>query len=455
MKCKVWNFVGILILLAHFASAQLRYTYDFSNGLNAVENGAPPLKVLGEKGEIKDEPIRELKGNVKLAFHFSANSGLSFDNNLAQGFLDKSYSVEIFFKLDNVDDWRRVLDFKNRTSDNGCYVLFGKVSFYNFAVTENVAIRPGRYTHYIFTRDHKKDIIQIFVDGELKLQFPDKAKNAALDKSQVLNFFQDDLVVNHESSSGSVAYIRLYDEVVDPIFVRRRFRDLWRSLTYNGPKEELADENVDDFHYPDDVAITGRIYDSGSLQPISGAELHLKKNGDSLVAVKKLISGDYKLLVRPDTPYTLDIFAKGYKPRGIQIPPISESGTLRENIRMEEEIFTKPLAVFRFEQGSENFTTDIAAGIETVLAFLKERPDLGVKIDGHTDNVGDFDKNVELSWARINQIRRELESRNVPRSRILTQGYGPVRPVASNTTEENRAKNRRVEIWPAHIDKGQ
>lgn len=156
MNWKIWNTVSLLILLAQFAHAQLRYTYDFSNGLNAVESGAPPLKVLGEKGEIKDEPIRELKGNVKLAYYFKENSGLSFDNNLAKGFLDKSYSVEMFFKLDNLDDWRRILDFKNRTSDNGCYMLDGKVSFYNFAVSENVAVRPGKYTHYIFTRDHKR-----------------------------------------------------------------------------------------------------------------------------------------------------------------------------------------------------------------------------------------------------------------------------------------------------------
>lgn len=453
MNWKIWNTVSLLILLAQFAHAQLRYTYDFSNGLNAVESGAPPLKVLGEKGEIKDEPIRELKGNVKLAYYFKENSGLSFDNNLAKGFLDKSYSVEMFFKLDNLDDWRRILDFKNRTSDNGCYMLDGKVSFYNFAVSENVAVRPGKYTHYIFTRDHKKDIIQIFIDGELKLQFPDKGKNAVLDKSQVLNFFQDDLVINHESSPGAVAYIRLYDEVVDPVFVRRRFRDLWRNISVKLPQDEVASD--DDFDYPDDVEITGRIYDSGSLQPIRGAELHLKRADDSLVSVNKTLTGDYKLLVRPNTPYTLNVFAKGYKPRGIYIAPLSESSNLRENIRMEEEIFTKPLAVFSFEQGSESFTTDISQGIETVLAFLRERPDLGVKLDGHTDNVGDFDKNVALSWARIDQIRRELESRNVSPSRIIVQGYGPVRPIASNNTEQSRAKNRRVEIWPVHIDRSQ
>ncbi|GAA4430958.1 hypothetical protein GCM10023091_00920 [Ravibacter arvi] len=445
----LWSICTILLLGAHPASAQLRYTYDFSNGFNSVENGGPALKILGQKGEIKDAPIKELKGNVKLAYHFQANSGLSFDNNLAKGFLDKSYSVEIFFMFRNLDNWRRVLDFKNRTTDNGCYMLDGKVNFFNFAVGENAAVRAEKYTHYIFTRDHKRDIIQIYVDGELKLQFPDKAKNAVLGKSQVLNFFQDDLVVNHEASEGAVAYIRVYDEVVDPVFVRRRYRDLWRNISVSKPVPDESEIVIAD--YPDDVAITGRIYDSGSLQPVSGAELRLKKEGDSLVSVNKIAAGDYKLLVRPDTPYTLDVYAKGYKPKGIQIPPVSVSGTLRENIRLEEEIFTRPLAVFGFEQGKEDFTSDINAGLERVIDFLKERPDLGVKLDGHTDNVGDFDKNVELSWNRVNVLKKELESRNISPSRIITQGYGPVRPANSNTNEQARSMNRRVEIWPVHL----
>src|SRR5690606_8645027 len=143
-----------------------------------------------------------------------------------------------------------------------------------------------------------------------------------------------------------------------------------------------------------------------------------------------------------NTPYSLNVFTKGYKPRGIDIAPLSEASNLREDIRIDEEIFTKALVDFSMDRGSGSVATDITQGIEKVLAFLRERTDVGVKPDGHTDNVGDFDKNVALSWARIDQIRRELESRNVSPSRIIVQGYGPVRPIASNNTEQSRAKNR-------------
>jgi len=440
-------------------NAQLRYTYDFSTGLEGIEPGAPPLKVLGEMGEIKDEPIRELKGNVKLAYHFSANSGLSFDNRLAKGFLDKSYSVEMYFKFQNLESWRRVIDFKNRKSDYGCYMLDGKVNFFNFAVGENAATRAGKYTHYVFTRDHKRDVIQIYVDGELKLEFPDKKKEAVISKDQVLNFFQDDLIVNHESSAGAVAYLRVYDEVVNPVFVRRRFRELAKhlragnTLAERQEDEEAGAEEAEraDETQVDDIVLSGRIYNASDLQPISRAELHLKTMRDSTLMVSQVYSSDYSLKIRPQSSYKLGVFATGYKPREIIVGPAEVSGVLREHIRMEAEVFSKPITVISFDQGGDGIKQDAEGKIEEIVAFLRLRPDLGVRLEGHTDNVGDFDKNVRLSWERVEQVKKILLSHQISPERILSQGYGPVRPAGSNQTEATRRRNRRVEVWPVHL----
>jgi OOP family OmpA-OmpF porin len=69
-----------------------------------------------------------------------------------------------------------------------------------------------------------------------------------------------------------------------------------------------------------------------------------------------------------------------------------------------------------------------------------------VRLDGHTDNVGDRASNVDLSLARANAVARLLTERGVQASRITTAGFGPDRPVASNDTEEGRASNRRIEL---------
>lgn len=74
-------------------------------------------------------------------------------------------------------------------------------------------------------------------------------------------------------------------------------------------------------------------------------------------------------------------------------------------------------------------------------------PDLPIKIDGHTDNVGTAADNERLSLNRAEAVKRWLvTSGSVPVSRITTRGFGSTRPVATNGTPEGRQKNRRVEV---------
>ena len=66
---------------------------------------------------------------------------------------------------------------------------------------------------------------------------------------------------------------------------------------------------------------------------------------------------------------------------------------------------------------------------------------------GHTDNVGNFKYNMNLSKRRAEAVVRELtEKYRIKRDRLKAFGVGPLAPVASNKTEKGRAKNRRVEI---------
>jgi len=66
---------------------------------------------------------------------------------------------------------------------------------------------------------------------------------------------------------------------------------------------------------------------------------------------------------------------------------------------------------------------------------------------GHTDDVGSFDYNLKLSKDRAMAVVSQLAGKyHIPASRLLPHGNGPTSPVASNTTDEGRAKNRRVEL---------
>ncbi len=79
--------------------------------------------------------------------------------------------------------------------------------------------------------------------------------------------------------------------------------------------------------------------------------------------------------------------------------------------------------------------------------LLKNNPGLNVFIAGHTDNSGTFEHNMKLSEARANSVVNALTNKHgIGAARLKGIGAGPIAPIASNKTEEGRAKNRRVEL---------
>jgi hypothetical protein len=84
--------------------------------------------------------------------------------------------------------------------------------------------------------------------------------------------------------------------------------------------------------------------------------------------------------------------------------------------------------------------------IKNVSTLLKAFPGVTLRIDGHTDSSGDPVANRRLSLERANAVKEVLVKAGVPADRITTDGFGSEKPIASNDTEENRAKNRRIEL---------
>ncbi len=77
---------------------------------------------------------------------------------------------------------------------------------------------------------------------------------------------------------------------------------------------------------------------------------------------------------------------------------------------------------------------------------MMSRPKLKIEIQGHTDNVGGLEVNQTLSEKRANAVKQALVSRGIEEGRIRTRGFGLTMPLASNDTEEGRAKNRRTQF---------
>lgn len=101
-----------------------------------------------------------------------------------------------------------------------------------------------------------------------------------------------------------------------------------------------------------------------------------------------------------------------------------------------------------FDQSSPVLRPESSTELDQLAAALLENAGTQIEIRGHTDNQGDFDLNVKLSRDRCQAVVDYLTSKGIAKNRLKAVGRGPIDPVAPNNNEENRKKNRRVEVVP-------
>jgi OOP family OmpA-OmpF porin len=99
-----------------------------------------------------------------------------------------------------------------------------------------------------------------------------------------------------------------------------------------------------------------------------------------------------------------------------------------------------------FRSGTWELTSAAETDLDGIAQVLLAYPSLRIEIAGYTDNVGEERRNIWLSQTRADAVKLYLSRQGVPRDRMVTRGYGPADPVASNATPEGRARNRRVEL---------
>jgi OOP family OmpA-OmpF porin len=107
-----------------------------------------------------------------------------------------------------------------------------------------------------------------------------------------------------------------------------------------------------------------------------------------------------------------------------------------------------------FETGSAALKTsdDTTKALDQVKAFLDANPRITkLRIEGHTDNAGSADSNLELSGQRALAVKAAVVAKGAPKERMLAVGCGQTKPAADNSTEEGRAKNRRTEFRIAEV----
>jgi OmpA-OmpF porin, OOP family len=99
-----------------------------------------------------------------------------------------------------------------------------------------------------------------------------------------------------------------------------------------------------------------------------------------------------------------------------------------------------------FDTGSATLQPASQEQLANIAAIMKAYPKAKVRIGGYTDNTGDAAANLQLSQARADSVVAELTRLGVDPSRIEAKGYGEEHPVADNSTDEGKQKNRRISL---------
>jgi outer membrane protein OmpA-like peptidoglycan-associated protein len=99
-----------------------------------------------------------------------------------------------------------------------------------------------------------------------------------------------------------------------------------------------------------------------------------------------------------------------------------------------------------FGSANAKLATKSNAHLDKIVTIMNDNPTLKLKVEGHTDNAGDDEKNMQLSEDRAAAVKAYLVSKGISEDRIESQGFGETMPVADNSTSAGRTKNRRVEI---------
>lgn len=166
--------------------------------------------------------------------------------------------------------------------------------------------------------------------------------------------------------------------------------------------------------------------------------------------VDKRVSGKMEFLAPPDSG-SYDLRLNSSDSAGVEITSVTfQVGGKLDASGMVEILNTRgKLALYgiQFDFNQAVIKPESAQVLNELGSALKTQSALKLSIEGHTDNVGKPDYNMDLSRKRAESVKTYLVTKlGIDAARLTTQGFGDTRPVAKNDTEAGRAQNRRVEL---------
>ncbi len=197
--------------------------------------------------------------------------------------------------------------------------------------------------------------------------------------------------------------------------------------------------------------IRGTVKDENN-NVVEGVSIQVKNAKTKEVTEVKVSNDDggYVAMVAAEEEYLITTQKEGYAFNSeyikVEEPVIGQVQEVKFEVKEIEEGEAYRLNNIVYNTNSADLKHEAKVTIEAFAEFLKLNKTLKVAIHGHTDSVGDPKFNQKLSENRAESVYKYLISLGINPDRLSHKGFGETRPVASNNTEEGRAKNRRTEF---------
>ncbi|MDH4460765.1 MAG: OmpA family protein [Flectobacillus sp.] len=201
-----------------------------------------------------------------------------------------------------------------------------------------------------------------------------------------------------------------------------------------------------------DVAISGFVKNSKNNSAVSATiNYKISSSKRDIDSVQSFAStGLYRISLQKGQVYTYIASAKGYQ----AVNEVLDLSKTAGGQKITKDIYLLPLNVgdkitlknIYFEMSKSDLLPASFAELDKLVAMMKENPTMQIRLEGHTDIVGDADANLELSQDRVDACKIYLTQKGISSTRIQAMGFGDKYPIVKKGTDEERKVNRRVEF---------
>ncbi len=209
-------------------------------------------------------------------------------------------------------------------------------------------------------------------------------------------------------------------------------------------KEEI-DEDTTELEKPV-VEIVEEVLPAQIILKIVDSKTSATLPAEMITKTNRLVGANGIFVIDSLTGMEVEIKSSGYLPKVFKLDDQLKVG---ENI-IELSSVSKGSVItldhVLFHRGTANMILGSEKELDLVVEVMNDNPGIKILLKGHTDNTGDPVKNVHLSEERVKTVKEYIINQGINPYRVSGKGFGGNQPIASNSTEETRKLNRRVEF---------